>query len=106
MTIRHVSLLRFTEDAREHHIAAIEAALSELPDRLPGLRAYHFGRDLGLAPGTFDFAVVADFDDVRGYEAYRDDSEHRRILTDMIGPLVVERAVAQYEVPGALTRRP
>ena len=36
------------------------------------LRAYHVGPDLGLAGGNFEFAVVADFDDLEGYQVYQD----------------------------------
>ena len=96
--IRHVSVITFVDDVSDAEVAAIEAALAELPARLPQLRAYAFGRDLQLADTNASFAVVADFDDVAGYEAYRDDPEHRRILAEMIKPLMSARAAVQYEV--------
>jgi len=95
--IRHVSLLTFSPDATDQQVAAIEVALSALPVRLPGLRAYAFGRDAGINPDQASFAVVADFDTVDDYVAYRDDPEHRRILGELIAPILAARTAAQYE---------
>jgi len=96
--IRHVSVITFVDDVSEAEVAAIEAALAELPARLPQLRAYTFGRDLVLADTNASFAVVADFDDIAGYEAYRGDPEHQRILAELIKPLMSARAAVQYEI--------
>jgi hypothetical protein len=95
--IRHVSLLTFVDDVRDDQIAAIERALDGLPDRLP-IRAYAFGRDLALNEGNAAFGIVADFDDVGDYFAYRDDPEHQRILAEIIKPVLASRTAAQYEV--------
>ena len=96
--IRHVSVLTFVDGATDSQIGAIETALATLPARLPQLRAYAFGRDLALADTNAHFAVVADFDDRAGYEAYRDDPEHRRILAEFIRPVLASRAAVQYDV--------
>jgi hypothetical protein len=61
------------------------------------LRAYTFGRDAGLNPGQASFAVVADFDTVVDYLEYRDDPEHRRIIAELITPILAARTAAQYE---------
>ena len=96
--IRHVSLLTFTPDASDARIDAIANALSGLPARLPKLRSYTFGRDAGINPDQASFAVVADFDNVDDYVAYRDDPEHRRILAELIAPILASRTAAQYEI--------
>ena len=96
--IRHVSVLTFTDVVTDAQVAAIEAALRTLPARVPQLRAYSVGRDLGLAETNASFAVVADFDDRPGYEAYRDDPEHQRILAELIRPVLAARAAVQYEI--------
>jgi Stress responsive A/B Barrel Domain len=90
-------MLTFASEATDEQVAAIEAALSGLPARLPGLRAYTFGRDAGINEGQASFAVVADFDTVGDYVEYRDDPEHRRILGDLIAPILAARTAAQYE---------
>jgi hypothetical protein len=95
--IRHTSLLTFSPDATDAQIGAIEQALAGLPARLPGLRSYTFGRDAGINAGQASFAVVADFDTVDDYIAYRDDEEHRRILSVLIAPILASRTAVQFE---------
>jgi hypothetical protein len=97
--IRHVALLTFVDGATEEQVRAIEEALSTLPARLPQLRAYAIGRDLGINAGNASFAVVAEFANVDDYVAYRDDAEHRRIIAELISPVLAARTGAQYDVP-------
>lgn len=99
--IRHVSVLTFADGTTDEQVRAIEEALTALAQQLPRLRAYQFGRDLALADTNASFAVVADFDTVADYAAYRDDPEHRRILAELIGPVLAARAAVQYEIDGA-----
>lgn len=93
--IRHVVLFRFTEAADP---AAVEAALdglSELPDRIPALRSYEVRRDAGVTDGAFDACIIAGFDDVEGFIAYRDHPLHVEHAKERLGPLVAERAAIQ-----------
>jgi hypothetical protein len=75
--IRRVVVFRWTAEATEEQKQQVAAVLRRLPALLPVLRAYQVGPDLGLAEGNFDFAVVADFDDLEGLQVYRDNPEHR-----------------------------
>ena len=95
--IRHVVLFRWTADATAEQKQRAAAELSRLPALVPSLRDYRLGANLGINPGTFDFAVAADFDDADGYLAYRDHPEHRAIVAEFIQPIVTERAAVQYE---------
>ena len=95
--IRHVVLFRWTQEATEEQKQRVTAELSRLPALLPVLRAYHMGADLGINEGTFDWAAVADFDDLEGYLTYRDNPEHRAIIAEFIRPIIAERAALQYE---------
>lgn len=92
--IRHVSVLTLNDGT---DVDGIVRALDLLPSRIPSLRAYSVGRDLRLAAGNAHLVVVADFDDVAGYESYRDDPEHQRILAELIRPVLAHRAAVQYE---------
>jgi hypothetical protein len=98
MGVRHVVLFRWSETTTDADVAAIEAALAALPAQVPELRDYRFGRDLGLSDTTWDFAVVADCDDVAGFHAYRDHPAHRAAADDLILPAAAERAAVQMEV--------
>jgi hypothetical protein len=95
--IRHVVMFRWTAEATEAQKRQVAADLGRLPGLLPVLRAYHVGPDLGLAEGNFEFAVVADFDDLEGLQAYRDNPEHREIIARFIQPIAAERAAVQYQ---------
>jgi hypothetical protein len=99
--IRHVALLTFVEGATAAQIDAVEAALWTLPGLIPQLQSYAVGRDLGLDPGNASFALVAEFADVADYTAYRDNAEHRRIIAELIAPILAARTGAQYEVADA-----
>jgi hypothetical protein len=95
--IRHMVMFRWTPEATQEQKQRVAAELRRLPALLPVLRAYHVGADLGLVKGNFEFAAVADFDDLEGYQTYRDNPEHRAIIAEFILPIVAERAAVQYE---------
>jgi hypothetical protein len=96
--IRHVSLLTFREGTTDAQIRAIGDALSTLPAGIPELRAYTFGPDLAIETGNATFAVVAEVATVDDYIAYRDHPEHRRVIADLIAPVLAGRAAVQYEI--------
>ncbi len=79
-------------------VDAIGVALAGLPDVIPAIRSYRFGVDAGLSDTNFDFAVVADFDDVAGYETYRDDPTHQAVIGELIAPEIAERVAVQYHL--------
>ncbi len=95
--IRHVVLFRWTPDATQEQKQRVAAELRRLPALLPVLRRYDVGADLGLAEGNFEFAVVADLDDLEGLRTYRDNPEHRAVIAEFIQPIIAERAAVQYE---------
>lgn len=40
---------------------------------------------------------MANFDDLEGYQVYRDNPEHREIIAKFIQPIEAQRAAVQYE---------
>ena len=95
---RHVVLFTWSEgmtDAMEQQFAA---ELTALATSLPSVRGYHAGADAGINAGNFDFAVVADFDDLDSYLAYRDNAEHKDIIGRLSRPNTKSRASVQYEI--------
>jgi Stress responsive A/B Barrel Domain len=94
---RHVVLFNWTPEATEEQKERVAEELGRLPALIPSLREYHFGRNAGINPGGYEFAVVADCDDLDGYLAYRDNPEHRAIIDTFITPIVAQRAAIQYE---------
>ncbi len=90
-------MFRWTPEATQEQKQRVAAELRRLPALLPVLRAYHVGADLGLFEGNFEFAAVADFDDLEGFRTYRDNPEHRAIIAELIQPIIAQRAAVQYE---------
>ena len=62
--IRHVALLRFTEDVTPGAIDALTDALEGLPDVIDEIVAFSCGPDVGRGPTNLDYGVVADFADL------------------------------------------
>ena len=93
-------MFQWVEGVTAEQIAGSEAALAALPEQIPELRSYGFGADAGMADGNFDFAVVADFDGVDGYEVYRDHPAHREVIKEHLAPIIATRVAVQHEVAG------
>lgn len=96
--IRHVVMFRWSETATEEQKQAALEQLDALRERVPGIRRLSFGTDLGVQPGNFDLALIAEFDDVAGYERYRDHEAHQTVVTDYVRPITAERAAVQHDI--------
>ena len=99
---RHVVMVRFTDDTTDEQKEALRAGLRRLPEQIPEISAYRFGDDLGLRDDNFDMVVTADFDSLENYIAYRDHPDHRKVVADLIAPIMAARAAVQFEWPAAL----
>jgi hypothetical protein len=93
--IRHVVLFRFADTVTPADIESLVETLRTLPSMIPEIRRYECGPDVTGDAGNFDFAATAEFDDVAGYEAYRDHEGHREMIATRIRPLITERAAIQ-----------
>ena len=97
---RHVVVLRWTAEATDEQRSHVMSGLAELPGLIPELRDYRFGTDAHMSEGNFDLAIVADFDDVDGYLAYRDNPDHVSLINERIRPILADRAAVQHEIEG------
>ncbi len=95
--LRHVAVFRWNEGTTPEQVEELAAALRALPAEVPTIRSYEVGSDLGLGDGRWDFAVVAQFDDAEGYQAYVDHPAHQA-ATDLIPPIRADRVHVQLEV--------
>jgi hypothetical protein len=92
----HVVMFRWKPGASAEQLAALEHALAGLPAQISELRAYRWGADAQVAPGNFDFAICADFDDVEAFRAYVVHPAHQRLVAEHVRPLMTERAAVQF----------
>ncbi len=95
--MRHIALLQWRQGTSDAQIAAAEKALTRMPEVMPFIRRYDIGRDLGVN-GSHHFAVVADFDSVDDYRAYADNDEHRRVIAELIAPMMESIARVQFNL--------
>lgn len=94
--IRHQVLITLNNDAK--HVAdQIVTELAAYAPTCATVRAYQVGRDIGLADNTADVAVVAEFDDVEGYQFYATDEGHVDIIQRLILPNAAGLVRAQTE---------
>jgi Stress responsive A/B Barrel Domain len=92
-------MFRWVPEATREQKERVKSELGRLPSLVPQVRAFHLGEDLGLVGDVnFDFAVAADFDDLAGYLAYRENAEHRTIVETFVQPIVGARGAVQYEI--------
>jgi Stress responsive A/B Barrel Domain len=96
--IRHVVVFTWKQDATREQQETLATELRKLPAAIDTIRAYQVGPDLGMNPGNYRFAVVADFDDVDGYLTYRDHPVHRAVIKEHVEPILATRAAVQYEL--------
>src|SRR5688572_27269185 len=96
--IRHVAVFRWSEGTTADQIEAVATGLDEMVPQVPTIRAYSHGPDLVLGDGRWDYAVVADFDDPAGYQAYVDHPAHQVVATQRIAPIRADRAHVQLRL--------
>ena len=98
MTVRHVVVFRFHTGTTPDEVEALRAELAAFGPSLDEVQTYDVGPDLGVNSASWDFAVSATFEDADGYITYRDHPEHQRIIRELVEPITVERAAAQFSI--------
>ena len=92
----HVVLLSFKESTTEEVIADITTSLTALAPKIPTVRNFSVNADLGLAEGNSQMIIMAEFDDLAGYELYRDHPAHQLVIKEKIMAELSHRAAVQY----------
>lgn len=94
--IRHVAVFRFSPDFSPRQRDEWMALLRELPSRIPELRGLSVGTDIVGGPSAHELAIVADFDDVAGLDAYNRHPAHAEVLR-ISAPVKVSLATVDFE---------
>ena len=96
--LRHIALFRWKPETTAADVSKLEAAMHQLPEKIPCIQSYRFGRDLGLQDGNADFGLVADFTDRDGLETYAKHPDHLALIANFIRPIVQRRDAIQYVI--------
>jgi len=99
MAFRHVVLLRWADDVPDDHVEQVRAGLDALPSQIPQIRSFQHGSDVGVSEGNYDYVVVADFDNVGDWRAFRDHPAHLLLIEEHITCKIQDRAAIQYQTP-------
>jgi hypothetical protein len=93
---RHVIMFRWKDDVTDEQKQALDG-FAPLPAYIPDIRAWSFGNDIRLYPESYDFVIIADFDDVDAYLRYRDHPMHLKMIAQYVTPILAHYIRVQYE---------
>ena len=96
--IVHSVEFRWNESVTDQAITDLEDGLRAYALIAEGVRSYHFGRNLGLRPGTADFALIAHFESPEDVPRYLDHPEHIALVKRCVEPILRERTTVQFEL--------
>ena len=99
MAVRHIVLFRFAEGTPGERIDDLTAGLDALPAAIDVIRRYEHGPDLGVSPGTWDYALVAEFATLDDQRTYRDHPVHQKLIRELVEPITTDRASIQVDTP-------
>ncbi|WP_354246831.1 Dabb family protein [Agromyces sp. PvR057] len=98
--IRHVAVFRFAPEFAPAERERWMSLLRALPERIPELRSMSVGTDVLGGPASHELAIVADFDDLAGLEAYTRHPAHAEVLR-ISAPVKVSLATVDFEIQDA-----
>jgi hypothetical protein len=101
-TFRHIVLIKWTRPLADDELGKIQAVIDRLAEESDAVRALWHGPDLVTRPGRHDYALVADFDDVEGWQSYSAHPTHDD-LRALLAPVKADTAVAQFHLEDART---
>jgi len=78
--LNHVVLLKFKSGVSNADIEELEKMLDDLPNRIPEIHSYEFGRDVVRSQRSFDFALVSLFANLEALERYQQHRQHLPVL--------------------------
>ncbi len=81
--IRHLIFVKFKKGTSAADIANIEKGFQGLPSAIPEIKSFEYGRDVVRSERSYDFALVALFDDLAALDRYRVHPAHVAAATTM-----------------------
>lgn len=99
-------MFRWADHVDADHVRRVQEAYDEVASRVAGLRRHVHVVDAGVSAGSFDFHVVADFDSLTDWRAYRDHPAHVLLVHELLDGFVAESAGGQFVLPDDDASRP
>jgi hypothetical protein len=95
MALRHILVIRFTDDTTDEQVDEFAAALDGLPQAIPQIRSYRHGRDAGIRESSWDYGLVAEYDSADDFQTYLAHPAHQQIVQEILEPISAQRASVQ-----------
>jgi hypothetical protein len=73
-------LMKFKPDVNDNAIADLEKCLDDLPNKIPEIQTYEFGRDRIHSEKSYDFALVSLFANLEAVKRYQEHPAHLKVL--------------------------
>jgi len=78
--LKHIVIMKFKTGVDNHQIEDVKKALGSLPGKIPAIRHFEFGADVLKSERSYDFALVAAFDDIAALKTYQTHPDHIPVL--------------------------
>jgi len=78
--IKHVVVMKFKPGISESRFRDMEKGLKALPDVISEIKSYEFGLDVVRSERSYNFGLVADFDDLEALRRYQIHPDHLKVL--------------------------
>ncbi|MCK8601266.1 Dabb family protein [Desulfoferrobacter suflitae] len=95
--LKHIVFMKFKPTTQEADIVDLEKSLGALPDVIPEIKGYEFGRDIVKTDRSYDFALVSAFEDLDALKGYQLHPEHMLVL-EKVKKLVEDIRAVDYLV--------
>lgn len=95
--LRQITLIKFRDSVSAADIDAVGSGFGEISGIVDGIRRFEYGPDLGLMDGTYDYALVIDFDSEADWKAYLEHPQHVD-FAQRFTPLAADAVRVQYSI--------
>lgn len=93
--IKHVVLMKWKAAITDEQLAKVNAAFTDMPNRVSGIVSSSFGADLSIFPGNADYMLVLDFETEDDFKNYVMHPAHAELMESVTGPLMESWSTAQ-----------
>jgi len=83
--LKHVVVAKFKKDLPESVIDEISKGLAALPQIISEIKEFQWGRDILRSERSYDFALVAVFDDLDALRRYLVHPAHQEVAVKLRG---------------------
>ncbi len=82
--LRHIVLLKFKPDTKETQKNELESELKALPGKIPEIKGYEMGFDVIQSPRSYDFGLLATFENIDALKVYQQHPQHVKVLNKVL----------------------